>query len=48
MFEEARGNGRRSGRQTIMKPLKGRWIADWYFTLSGPKMPMVLDELEEE
>lgn len=48
VFEHQIGNGQRSGRKAILKPLKGRYIADWYFTLTGPKMPMLLDDVEEE
>lgn len=48
IFEQHIGDGRRSGRKAILKPLKGRIIADWYFTLTGPKMHMFDDPLEEE
>lgn len=48
IFEQHIGDGRRSGRKAILKPLKGRMIADWYFTLTGPKMHMFDDPIEEE
>lgn len=48
IFEQHIGDGRRSGRKAILKALKGRYIADWYFTLTGPKMPMISDDVEEE
>eukprot|EP00878_Enallax_costatus_P018732 GHUV01019737.1.p1 GENE.GHUV01019737.1~~GHUV01019737.1.p1 ORF type:complete len:154 (+),score=35.92 GHUV01019737.1:790-1251(+) len=48
IFEQHIGDGRRSGRKAILKPLRGRIIADWYFTLTGPKMHMFDDPHEEE
>lgn len=48
VFEHHIGDGRRNGRKAILKPLKGRYIADWYWTLTGPHMPMMTNELEEE
>ncbi|KAF6261107.1 hypothetical protein COO60DRAFT_1637012 [Scenedesmus sp. NREL 46B-D3] len=48
IFEQHIGDGRRSGRQVLLRPLKGRHIAEWYFTLTGPKMPMLEDDIEEE
>eukprot|EP00882_Tetradesmus_deserticola_P002186 GHRQ01002337.1.p1 GENE.GHRQ01002337.1~~GHRQ01002337.1.p1 ORF type:complete len:196 (+),score=102.90 GHRQ01002337.1:152-739(+) len=48
IFEQHIGDGRRSGRQVLLRPLKGRHIAEWYFTLTGPKMAMLEDDIEEE
>lgn len=48
IFEQHIGDGRRSGRKAILKPLKGRIIADWYFTLTGPKMHLFDEPIEEE
>lgn len=48
VFEHHTDNRQRNGRKAILKPLKGRYIADWYFTLTGPKMPMMVDDVEEE
>jgi hypothetical protein len=48
IFEQHIGDGRRSGRQVLLRPLKGRHIASWYFTLTNPKMPMLEDDIEEE
>jgi hypothetical protein len=41
-------DGKRSGRRALLRPLRGRFIADWYFTLTTPPLPMLEDELEEE
>jgi hypothetical protein len=48
VFEHHVNDRQRNGRKAILKPLKGRYIADWYFTLTGPKMPMMVDDIEEE
>eukprot|EP00879_Flechtneria_rotunda_P018076 GHRR01018948.1.p1 GENE.GHRR01018948.1~~GHRR01018948.1.p1 ORF type:complete len:164 (+),score=43.96 GHRR01018948.1:138-629(+) len=48
IFEEHVGDGRRSGRKALSKHLKGRHIANWYFTLTQPQVPMLTDEIEEE
>lgn len=49
VFEQHTGhNGQRSGRKAILRAMKGRHIADWYFTLTGPKLPMTSDDIEEE
>jgi hypothetical protein len=48
IFEQHIGDGRRSGRQVLLRPLKGRHIASWYFTLTNPQMPMLQDDIEEE
>lgn len=48
IFEQHIGDGKRSGRKAILKPLRGRVMADWYFTLKGPKMHLFDDPLEEE
>jgi hypothetical protein len=48
IFEQHIGDGRRSGRQVMLRPLKGRHIASWYFTLTGPQLPMLEDDIEEE
>lgn len=42
------GDGLRNGRKAILKSLKGRHIANWYFSLTGPKLPMIVDDVEEE
>lgn len=42
------GDGLRNGRKAILKPLQGRHIAGWYFSLTGPKLPMIVDDVEEE
>jgi hypothetical protein len=42
------GDGQRNGRKAILKPLQGRHIAGWYFSLTGPKLPMIVDDVEEE
>lgn len=44
----ASGDGLRNGRKAILKPLQGRHIAGWYFSLTGPKLPMIVDDVEEE
>ncbi|WIA20146.1 hypothetical protein OEZ86_013791 [Tetradesmus obliquus] len=48
IFEQHIGDGRRSGRAVLLRPLKGRHIASWYFTLTGPQLPMLEDDIEEE
>jgi hypothetical protein len=48
IFEQHIGDGRRSGRKALLRPLKGRHIANWYFTLTEPKVELLEDELEEE
>jgi hypothetical protein len=49
VFETHVGDGRRSGRRALLRPLRGRYVADWYsFTLTGPQFPMMDDDLEEE
>lgn len=48
IFEQHIGDGRRSGRKAILKPLQGRTVASWYFTLTGPQMHLFDDPIEEE
>jgi len=47
VFELHVGDGRRSGRRPLMKPLVGGWIADWYIT-PPQHMPLAEDDMEAE
>ena len=48
VFETHVGNGRRSGRRPLLRPLKGSWIADWYFEVRPNDMPMLEDPRETQ
>jgi hypothetical protein len=48
IFEQHVGDGRRSGRAVLLRPLQGRRIAKWYFTLTTPRLALVPDPIEDE
>lgn len=43
IFEGHVGNGRRSGRQVLLRPLKGERLANWYFEVHPSDMPFLED-----
>jgi hypothetical protein len=48
VFDTTIGDGRRSGRKALMRPLKGKEILDWYFMLRGQEAPLFENDIETE
>lgn len=40
------GDNRRSGRKALLKPLKGKEFANWYFMMQGQNYPFLESETE--
>lgn len=47
IFDQQIGNQKRSGRKILLRPLKGKEIADWYF-FPDKSPPFLEDEMETE
>lgn len=47
VFDHYTGDGKRSGRKPLLQPLKGGWVANYYYTPS-PNEPLVENVLEAE
>jgi hypothetical protein len=48
VFDTALGDGRRSGRRALMRPLVGREVAGWYFSAYARNVPFQEDDIETE
>jgi hypothetical protein len=48
VFDHHLGDGRRSGRKALLKPLRGKEIASWYFMAQGQDIPFLENDMETE
>ncbi|KAI8465670.1 MAG: hypothetical protein J3K34DRAFT_473258 [Monoraphidium minutum] len=48
VFDTALGDGRRLGRASLLRPLRGKEIASWYHMAQGQQIPFLEDDTETD